>query len=245
MQTRSILPIYRTTLGPYFDLNMVQSVLNQLDFQPFLQPITDVLEHGLKERNQYLHHPAKDLTSDQAQLIQLGNLVAIGYHTSLDLIIQHLLFQVDQLNGPYDQFNWYPSQASDQQAILQVLTDPGQLASADELIQSTLFNRLHHSGTEWLWETFNCRPDQLAMAISGQLLTQPIVSLQLPANPSFKNILRDWRCVNQHLKTVALSRTVSRHGCIVTAENWSSHNPFYADHGEWEPDDPSTSTKDD
>lgn len=51
MQTRSILPIYRTTLGPYFDLNMVQSVLNQLDFQPFLQPITDVLEHGLKERN--------------------------------------------------------------------------------------------------------------------------------------------------------------------------------------------------
>lgn len=38
------------------------------------------------------------------------------------------------------------------------------------------------------------------MAISGQLLTQPIVSLQLPANPSFKNILRDWRCVNQHLK---------------------------------------------
>lgn len=181
MQTRSILPIYRTTLGPYFDLNMVQSVLNQLDFQPFLQPITDVLEHGLKERNQYLHHPAKDLTSAQAQLIQLGNLVAIGYHTSLDLITQHLLFQVDQLS----------------------------------------------------------------MAISGQLLTQPIVSLQLPANPSFKNILRDWRCVNQHLKTVALSRTVSRHGCIVTAENWSSHNPFYADHGEWEPDDPSTSTKDD
>lgn len=101
MQTRSILPIYRTTLGPYFDLNMVQSILNQLDFQPFLQPITDVLEHGLKERNQYLHHPAKDLTSAQAQLIQLGNLVAIGYHTSLDLITQHLLFQVDQLN-------WYP-----------------------------------------------------------------------------------------------------------------------------------------
>lgn len=102
-----------------------------------------------------MHHPTKDLTSAQAQLIQLGNLVAIGYHTSLDLITQHLLFQVDQLS----------------------------------------------------------------MAISGQLLTQPIVSLQLPANPSFKNILRDWRCVNQHLKTVALSRTVSRHGCIVTAEN--------------------------
>lgn len=187
-----LLPIHRTTLTAWFDVNRLENALKKqptrLDTYPNLyQP-----EQSARAFNQMMHHPSQDYTPNQQQLILAGEAIAHGYKTSLPRIGQSLVTQLASSTSDQETITWTPKEEFSPLYASSIV---------DDLIRNCFIHPLNtNNNYHYLYELWNdlhwdCRP--ILLMIVSQLLTNGSVELTLPTDPENKKLLASYRELNR------------------------------------------------
>lgn len=187
-----LLPIHRTTLTAWFDVNRLENALKKqptrLDTYPNLyQP-----EQSARAFNQMMHHPSQDYTPNQQQLILAGEAIAHGYKTTLSRIGQSLVTQLASSDQETITITWTPKKKFSPLYASSIVDDLIRGCFIDPLNTNNNYHYLYELWSDLHWD---CRP--ILLMIVCQLLTNGSVKLTLPTDPTSRKALASYRELNR------------------------------------------------
>lgn len=199
-----LLPIHRASLTAWFNVNNLEQSMGIQPTQLHDYPQLHQPDQSIRAYNQMMHHPSREYTPAQQQLILAGEAIAHGYQTNLVTIIQDLLDQLIYTDAP--QLCWEPTHNFDLLSVdLPTNLNPHSLSidALDHLIRES-FNRSdnNHHGLYVCWTAlgWDCRP--ILLMIVNQLLQFGKINLILPTNNADQTLLTKYRHAKQHIQQV-------------------------------------------
>lgn len=187
-----LLPIHRTALTAWFDVNRLENALKKqptrLDTHPYLyQP-----EQSARAFNQMMHHPSRDYTPNQQQLILAGEAIAHGYKTSLSRIGQSLVTQLASSTSDQETISWIPKKEFSPLYASSIVDDLIHDCFIKPINTNNNYHYLYELWSDLHWD---CRP--ILLMIVSQLLMNGSVKLTLPTDPGNRKLLASYRELNR------------------------------------------------
>lgn len=202
----TLLPVYRVALDQDFNPAQLEMTLRKQPNQLTDYPQLKQKQLGTRAYNQMMHHPSREYTPAQQQLILAGEAIAHGYQSSLADIVQKLLEQLDQSDAPV--LNWDPDESFD---LLEVelpvdLTPKNlQIDQLDTLIRNCFINTTGDHTERRLamvWGSFSWDCRAILLMIISQLLTNGTVSLTLPTDSADATLIAQHRALQKRKKEI-------------------------------------------
>lgn len=197
----TLLSTHRVALDQGFNPAQLELTLRNQPMQLTDYPQLKQSQQGSRAYNQMMHHPSREYTPAQQQLILAGEAIAHGYQTSLADIIQQLLEQLDQSDAPI--LNWTADKTFDLlEAELPTGLTPNQLQidQLDTLIRNCFINTTGDRSVRrlyLLWGAFSWDCRTILLMIISQLLTNGTISLTLPTDQTNATLIAKYRALQK------------------------------------------------
>lgn len=187
-----LLPIHRTTLTAWFDVNRLENALKKQPTRLDTYPNLYRPEQSVRAFNQMMHHPSHNYTPNQQQLILAGEAIAHGYKTSLAMIGQSLITQLASSDQETTTITWAPKEEFSPLYASSIVDDLIRDCFIEPINTNNNYHYLYELWNDLHWD---CRP--ILLMIVSQLLTNGSVELTLPTDPENKKLLASYRELNR------------------------------------------------